>query len=214
MNTRSARGVGFVATLLLLAIAPAAHAAVEIGVPTGCVYGSSPGTPQTIPYDLTGLAPGAPFTVSLGGKVRDSGTAKVDGTASGEFAAPDIHHGVRTETATVQSNGATASQRIDLTDFDAAITPSGGASTRAVRIALYGWVGKTVFLHYLAPHSKTPYRTIRITKTGGKCGHARARLAHLFPTAISPGSWRLIFDTSRKYHSNTKLRIEYDIDLH
>jgi hypothetical protein len=214
MNTRLARRVAFAAALSLMAIPAAAHAAVQIGVPTGCVYGSSPGTPQTIPYDLSGLTPGASYTVSLGGKPRAAGTAKADGTASGEFTAPLIHHAVRTETATVQSNGATASQKIDLTDFDAAITPSSGPESRAVKIALYGWVGKTVFLHYLAPHSKTAFSTVRVAKTGGKCGHARARLTHLFPAGSAAGPWRLIFDTSRKYHSNTKLRIEYDVDLH
>jgi len=49
-------------------------------------------------------------------------------------------------------------------------------------------------------------------RTGGLCGHARARIAHLFARRTKKGHWKLVFDTKRKLSkSSDPLRIEYDI---
>jgi hypothetical protein len=213
MGSGSARRVALIAGVVALAAPAAAHAAVKIAVPQGCVYASSADTAQTVPYNLAGMAAGAHYTVKLDGTSVATGVADATGVASGEFPAPVLHHIDRQSTVSVTDGVSTDQQTIDLTDFDATITPSTGAVRRRVKISLFGWVGKTVFLHYLPPHSKKPSQTIRVTRTSGRCGHGTARLPHLFPTGAKRGAWRLIFDTSRRYHSTAKLRIEYDTTI-
>jgi hypothetical protein len=213
MGFRSARRIALLAGATVLIVPAAAHAAVQLAVPKGCVYASSAGTPQTVPYNIAGLTPGAPFTISLDGKAVANGTAPADGKATGEFKAPVLSHAEKQATVSVTDGHTTNQQTIDLTDFDAAITPSTGSTRRRVKVALFGWGGKTVFLHYLAPHSTKPARTVRVTRTSGRCGHATTHLKHLFPAGARRGKWRLIFDTSRAYHSTTQLRIEYDTTI-
>ena len=215
MGLRSVRGVAPLLGLALLWAPAAAHAAVQISVPHGCVYGSSSDTTQSIPFNLAGAAPNARYVVSLDGKQVATGTAAANGAASGKFDAPKIHHAERSATISVTDGHTTASQKIDLTDFDAAVAPTTGSTRRAVRISLWGWVGKTVYLHYLAPHSHKASSTVRVAKTSGTCGHATGRLKHLFPAGAQKGGWKLIFDTTRKLSKQTNpLRIEYDITVH
>jgi hypothetical protein len=202
------------AGIAALAAPAAANAAVKIAVPTGCVYASTADTAQSVPYNLAGMTAGAHYVVSLDGKAVANGTADAGGRASGDFPAPILHHTAKQAAVSVTDGTTTDTQTIDLTDFDAAITPSTGSARRAIRIALFGWVGKTVFLHYLPPGAKKPSRTVRVARTTGRCGHGRARLAHLFPTAAKRGAWRLVFDTTRAYHASTRLRIEYDTSIH
>jgi hypothetical protein len=213
MGFRAARRISLIAGATVLIVPAAAHAAVRLAVPTGCVYASSAGSKQTIPYNIAGLVAGAHFTVSLDGKAVANGTAPATGQASGEFPAPTLNHAEKQATVSVTDGQTTDQQTIELTDFDAAITPATGSTSRRVKVALFGWVGKTVFLHYLPPHATKPSRTVRITKTRGTCGRATAHLKHLFPAGARRGKWRLIFDTSRAYHSKTKLRIEYDTTI-
>jgi hypothetical protein len=213
MGFRSARRISLIAAAIVLLAPAAARAAVKLAVPTGCVYASTTDTQQTIPYNLAGLVPGAHFTVSLDGKAVANGTAPANGQASGNFPAPVVTHAERQATVSVTDGQTTDQQTIDLTDFDAVITPSTGSTRRRVKVRLFGWVGKTVFLHYLPPHAKKPSRTVRIAKTRGRCGHATAHLKHLFPANARRGKWRLIFDTSRAYRTNTKLRIRYDTTI-
>jgi hypothetical protein len=214
MGSRSARRVALIAGVMALAAPAAAHAAVKIAVPKGCVYASSADTAQTVPYNLAGMAAGAHYTVKLDGTAVATGVADATGLGSGEFPAPVLRHTDRQSTVSVTDGVSTDQQTIDLTDFDATITPSTGTVRRRVKISLFGWVGKTVFLHYIAPHATKPSRTVRVTRTGGRCGRGTARLAHLFPAGAKRGAWRLIFDTSRRYHSTAKLRIEYDTTIH
>jgi hypothetical protein len=202
------------AGIALFAAPAAAHAAVQLAVPTGCVYSSTAQTAQTVPYNLAGMTAGTHYVVSLDGKAVANGTADSGGRASGDFPSPVLRHATKQATVSVTDGTSTAKQTIDLTDFDAAITPSTGAARRAVRIALFGWVGKTVFLHYLPPGAKKPSQTVRIARTTGRCGHGRTRLTHLFPAGAKRGGWRLVFDTTRIYHASTKLRIEYDTTIH
>ena len=213
MEFRSARRVALCASLTVLALPAAAHAAVKIAVPQGCVYASSADTTQTIPYNLAGMAAGAHYAVNLDGRQVASGTADASGAASGEFDAPVLRHAERKATVSVSDGQTTDQQTIQLTDFDAAITPSTGSTRRRVKVALFGWVGNTVFLHYIPPHSRKPSQTIRIAKTTGTCGRATARIRHLFPAGARKGNWKLIFDTRRRYSSKTKLRIEYDTTI-
>jgi hypothetical protein len=202
------------AGIAVFAAPAAANAAVKIAVPTGCVYSSTADTAQTVPYNLAGMAAGAHYVVSLDGQQVATGTADAGGLASGDFPSPILRHATKQATVSVTDGLTTDQQTIDLTDFDAAITPSTGSARRAVKVALYGWVGKTVFLHYLPPGAKKPSQTIRIKRTSGRCGHGTARIPHLFPTGAKRGAWRLVFDTTRTYHANTKLRIEYDTTIH
>jgi hypothetical protein len=213
MGTRYVRRVALVTGVAALAAPAAAHAAVKLAVPTGCVYASSADTAQTIPYNLAGMAAGAHYTVSLDGQSVATGAADTTGSASGEFPAPVLGHTEKQATVSVSDGTTTDQQTIDLTNFDATITPATGSARRPVKVSLFGWVGKTVFLHYLPPHSTKPARTIRVRKTGGRCGRGTARIPHLFPAGAKRGAWRLVFDTSRAYHSNAKLRIEYDTTL-
>jgi hypothetical protein len=213
MEFRSARRAALCAGATLLALPAAAHAAVKIAVPQGCVYASTADTAQTIPFNLAGMAAGAHYAVNLDGKQVANGTADASGAASGEFDAPVLSHAEKRATVTVSDGTTTDQQTIQLTDFDATISPSTGSTRRRVKVSLFGWVGNIVYLHYIAPHSKKPTRTVRIAKTTGTCGHATAHVRHLFPAGARKGKWRLIFDTARKYSAKTKLRIEYDTTI-
>src|SRR5581483_5405343 len=164
MEFRSARRVALCASATVLALPAAAHAAVQIAVPQGCVYASSADTTQTIPYNLAGMAAGAHYVVNLNGTQVATGTADASGAASGDFDAPVLTHAERQATVSVNDGQTTAQQTIQLTDFDAAITPSTGSTRRRVKVSLFGWVSHTVFLHYIPPHSRKPTRTIRVAK--------------------------------------------------
>jgi hypothetical protein len=209
MDFRSARRVAFCAGATVLALPAVAHATVQIAVPQGCVYASSADITQTIPFNLAGMAAGAHYAVNLNGSQVANGTADATGAASGEFDAPVVTHAEKTATVSVSDGQTTDQKTIQLTDFDAAITPSTGSTRRRVKVSLFGWVGNTVFLHYIPPHSRKPTRTIRVARTTGACGHATTHIRHLFPAGARKGKWRLIFDTRRRYSSKTRLRIEY-----
>jgi hypothetical protein len=212
MGLRSARRVALLAGVALVWTPAMAHAAVQIAVPHGCIYGSSSTTSQTIPFNVAGMAANSPYQVSLDGNTVATGTANASGQAAGSFASPKMRHSEREAVVSVTDGLTTDTKIIDLTDFDAAVTPVTGSAHRAVRVSMWGWVGKTVFLHYIAPGAKKPARTVRLAKTGGMCGHAQARIPHLFPRGAKAGTWKLVFDSSRRLRrSSDPFRIEYNI---
>jgi hypothetical protein len=215
MGLGSVRRIALLAGVALVCTPALAHAAVQIAVPTGCLYGSSSNTSQTIPFNVAGMAANAPYQVSLDGNAVATGTANASGQASGTFASPKLHHSERQAVVSVTDGLTTDTKIIDLTDFDAGVTPVSGSSRRAIRVNLWGWVGKTVFLHYIAPGSTKAARTIRVARTGGICGHAQRRIAHLFPRGTKAGTWRLVFDSRRRLSkASDPFRIEYNIAVH
>ena len=215
MGLRSVRRIALLAGVVLVCTPALARAAVQIAVPKGCIYGSSSSVSQTIPFNLAGMAANSPYQVSLDGTAVATGNADASGAASGTFASPKMHHSERQAVVSVTDGLTTDSKIIDLTDFDAAVTPVSGSSRRAVHVNLWGWAGRTVFLHYIAPGSTKAARTIRVAKTGGMCGHAQAHIAHLFPRGTKPGTWRLVLDSKRRLsRSSDPFRFEYSIAVH
>jgi hypothetical protein len=71
---------------------------------------------------------------------------------------------------------------------------------REVKITLEGWLGKTVYIHYMPPFPKRKsVKTRKVGKTKKPCGKLTKRFKHLFPFKPKPGgSWQVVFDTHRK----------------
>lgn len=104
----------------------------------------------------------------------------------------------RLDAADSEGNTATASGQEAA--FTGAIAPKSKQSKpkprRKVRISLEGWLGKTVYAHFIPPFPKTKSKkTIKIGKTRGNCGKLTKRLSHLFPFKPTAGAWQVVLDT-------------------
>jgi hypothetical protein len=101
----------------------------------------------------------------------------------------------------VDSDGNRASATTMEAAFGAAIQPKTNRSRpkprRSATISLGGWLGKTVYAHFIPPFPATKSKvTAKVGKTQGVCGHLTKHVTHLFPFTPRPGgTWQVIFDT-------------------
>jgi hypothetical protein len=93
-----------------------------------------------------------------------------------------------------------ATTRFRSTIFGADFRPDrGDPATLRVRFYAFDFgLGRTVYLHYIAP-SRRHRTTVRLGRTGGPCGTVSTPLRRAFPFRPAPGSWRLQFDSRRVY---------------
>lgn len=198
---------------LVLALAGSAQAAT-VGTEYGC-YTYQPGGHHNT-FRVTGrdFTPVGSVALDVSGHSRGSAPTSDTGSFAKSIALPSVSRSRPEQAfrfgATDADSGDRATALFRVTLFDANITPPSGRPDRRVRIQLNGWgAGRTIWLHYVAPGSHRSVKNLRIARTAGTCGHATARLAHLYPFRASAGTWRLQFDAKAGYSSRSTPRISF-----
>jgi hypothetical protein len=201
-----------VAALPLLA-APSAEAAAELTTNRVC-YLQQQAAP-TVSVNGAGFPASSPYTVALDGAPLPGGTGQTDdaGAMTGTFG-PALAEGEleRRFDLAVGSGQSTAATSFTVTRFNADFRPQKGNPARLrVRFSVHGFnlkqrasdAEKDVWLHYVRPNGKRR-KSIRIGRTQGHCGSIeRTNRRPLFPFRAERGTWRLQFDTSRRYVRGT-----------
>lgn len=195
MSRRAAAAVALLGPLA--AGAPAAGAAT-VSTPERCYSSSEP-----VDYVGTEFLPGTKFTAYVAGRRVDTGRVSSFGDLAGDFKAPAPANrpaGERTFTLTVTDGPRRASTRFRSTKFGADFRPdTGDPATLRVRFYAFDFgARKTVYLHYIRPNRRHRL-TVKLGQTAGPCGTAVSALRRIFPFSAAPGTWRLQFDTVRKY---------------
>jgi hypothetical protein len=200
MNPRS---IALAAALVFAAAAPAAASAAQVQTDRGC-YQDNTGT---VAVSGNGFDPGQPYSVSLDGKTLSTGgdTTDAAGGINGSFEVPQLDgDAVHAYTLTVTQGANTATTTFSVTPFLADFTPgSGNPKTLRVRFKIFGFglvdPNPAVYLHYVRPDGKVR-RTIRLGKAQGTCGQiTHTSKKRLFPFHAGRGTWRLQFDTHKRY---------------
>jgi hypothetical protein len=199
----NARSIALAAALTIAAAAPAAASAAQVQTDRGC-YQDNTGT---VAVSGNGFDANQPYSVSLDGKQLGTGASTTDaaGGIAGSFEAPQLSgDAVHTYTLTVTQGANTATTTFAVTPFLADFTPgSGNPKTLRVRFKIFGFglvtPHPTAYLHYVRPNGKVK-RTIRLGKAQGTCGQiSRTARKKLFPFRAERGTWRLQFDTHKRY---------------
>jgi hypothetical protein len=189
--------------LAIAAAAPAAASAAQIQTDRGC-YQDHTGT---VAVSGNGFDANQPYSVSLDGKQLGTGASTTDaaGGIAGSFEAPQLSRdAVHAYALTVTQGANTATTTFAVTPFLADFTPgSGNPKTLRVRFKIFGFglvtPHPTAYLHYVRPNGKVK-RTIRLGKAQGTCGQiSRTARKKLFPFRAERGTWRLQFDTHKRY---------------
>ncbi len=207
-------------TLALTAIAGALGAgateasAAEIRVNRSC-FADPTDREDTVAVRGTGFAPNAPYQVILDGQPLRGGSGRTDkdGRMSGRFVAPSV--GTVSRIARqhkfdlrVRQGGLEPSVYFTVSRLFASFSPARGDLRKLkVRFSAYGFslAGQKrppIYLHYVSPRGKLA-RTVRVGRGTGACGFRRTGKRRLFAFGPIRGSWRLQFDTRRRYREGT-----------
>jgi hypothetical protein len=168
----------------------------------------------TVSVRGSGFVPGSPFDVLLDNEKLPGGAAAMgaDGTMSGSFAPPALDEGVvqRRFTLGLVTAHASTSTNFTVTRLQASFWPNKGTATRLkVRFSLFGFglggKAKHVYVHYVAPNGRF-IKTARLGKPRGQCGSIpKTSRKRLFPfKSVCAGTWRLQFDTRKRYTKGTR----------
>jgi hypothetical protein len=200
-------------TVLAVAFAaPASASAATLAVsPVRACYASG----QTVKTTGTGFTPNGSVRFTSDG-VPLSGTAPVDGSgvftstltvglASGEK--------VKTYGAIDRSNPAIrASKDLRVSALDVSITPKTGTPGRVLRIVARGFtLGKRLLYAHIR-RGKRYRRTERIGRLRHACRKLRTR-KRLFSSRARSGTYRVQFDTRRRYSRRTRQRVIYTVEI-
>lgn len=191
----------------LLAATPAAADAATIQLNRSCYL-----TGGVVGVSGSGFAPNAPVTITQ--NETQIGTAQADalGSFQGSYSAPEVSESERqTDIEVSATDGVTtASTDGKVSAFNADFSPSSGnprtlkVNFKADGFNLLGGKASTIYLHYVMPGGKKVKKTKRLGKARGKCGELKTRKQKLFPFSAKRGTWRLQWDTRKKYKKCTK----------
>lgn len=194
---------------LLLAAAPAAHAA-EVHTDRDCYLQTDK---TTVSVAASGFPAGQPYTVAVDDlPLSGTNTIGADGTMTGAFNPPALEdaENQRVFDLAVESAGQRAATRFTVTRFKASFSPSKGDPARLkVRFSAFGFglgqANPAIYVHYVAPNGRVR-TTVRLGRAQGQCGAIpRTAKRRLFPFARpAHGTWRLQFDTSKRYRKGTQ----------
>jgi hypothetical protein len=194
----SLRGAAAAGVFLAAAGAAPAQGAPAVSTPESCYSSREP-----VDFAGTEFRPGRRFTAYVAGRQVASGRVSQFGDLSGDFKAPVPvrgRPGERTFVLTVTDGVRRASTRFRSTKFGADFRPDvGDPATLRVRFYAFDFGrGLTVYLHYVRPNRRHRL-TVRLGQTGGPCGTVVSSVRRIFPFRAAVGSWRLQFDTRRRY---------------
>ena len=199
------------ALALAPAAAPAQAQAAQVITDRSCYLQTGQQAP-TVSLSGNGFGAGRPFSVLLDGQPNgQNGTTDAGGALFAPVVPPLLgaaqHQ--RAFTIAAQSDDLSAQTTFTVTRFLAGFTPTSGDPAKLrVRFSVYGFnlaaAKSTVYLHYVAPNGRLR-RTIRIGQARGACGAIPKTARHkLFPFGSpSRGTWKLQFDTSKRYRRGT-----------
>lgn len=207
-------------TLALMALAVAFGAcaaeasAAEIRVNRSC-FADPTDREDTVTVRGSGFAPNAPYQVILDGEPLKGGSGRTDGDGrmSGRFVAPGV--GTVSRIARqhkfdlrVRQGSLQPAVYFTVSRLFASFSPARGNPRKLkVRFSAYGFslLGQKrppIYVHYVSPRGKLA-RTVRLGRGTGACGFRRTGKRRLFAFDPIRGSWRLQFDTRRRYREGT-----------
>lgn len=207
-------------TIAFALVASPAQAA-ELGTNKQCYQAASPdGTDRPVsgePVTYTG-GPFRPFStvdVALDGIGAGSRPVFATGIVAGRLTAPDTGGAAQrpfTLTVTDPENPAlTATATRLASEFNVTVQPGGGAAAATRRrINARGFTnGGTLYAHVVRGRSK---RNLRIGRLTGACGDLRVK-RRLFAAGARRGTYRVQFDTSRRYSGRTVPRVTFRVRI-
>ena len=157
-----------------------------------------------------GFDPGAPLRITREGEVVATVVAQPDGTFETSLDAGPLPEGVaeRVVELTVAGTTTSVARRVRVTQFGARYAPRAAHPRARVRFSAFGFgPGRAVYVHYVAPDGRAA-DTVRLGPTRGECGTIRrTKPRRLFPFRPAAGTWRLQFDTSRRYDAAAVPRV-------
>jgi hypothetical protein len=216
MTIRAAAATTLLAAAVLAAPGAAAAATLKLRPVQACY-----GTADRVSLVGAGFTPSRSVNVLRDGKIlnRRNGKIKpivIDG--AGRFAVvatvPDLTRAVQTSTysAIDRANRANrASLRVRLSDLAVTIKPDDAATDRPRRIRARGFTvrGKTLYGHVVRKGTR---RTFRVGRLEGGCKTASA-VRRLFGKNATRGTYRVQFDTFKKYKPTRAQRIRFSITI-
>jgi hypothetical protein len=195
------------AALAAVAVTPAFAGAAQIQADRACYLD---GRPVTVTG--SGFIPRAPYAVTLDGQPVPAAAGAADqmGAIMGTFTlhlstlGPTAAY--HTYTLGVHQPTTSATTQFTLTKFSADFSPSRGDPDRLrVRFHLVGFgldpaaPNPPVYIHYIGPNGRLR-KTVLLGRAMGPCGAIRrTRKRRLFPFRTERGTWRMQFDTRRRY---------------
>lgn len=119
-------------------------------------------------------------------------------------------------TAVDSANPANAAEvGLLVTATDVILRPARGALNRPLTVIGRGFFrGRTLWAHVLRRKRRgsPAVRTVRVGRLRGACRKVRAK-RRLFRRGVSPGRYRIQFDTFRRYRPGRAIDVEYDVTL-
>jgi hypothetical protein len=198
------------AVLLTMSAAGAAPAAAD-----AATIGFEPAKPcylegETVTVRGGGYSPNGGVGVAVDGTPVGSVMADPAGNLAGQFQIGDAD-GVqtRTLTATDSTNATlTASAPYTYAELNVRVTPSGGSPNRKRTVRATGFLtGPKLYSHAVRRRYR---RTAEIGSLNAPCGAITAR-ARLFSRRAPVGTYRVQFDTSRRYDRATPGRVIFNV---
>lgn len=172
-------------------------------------------TDTTVAVRGTGFTPGLPFDVVLDGETLSGGASAIaaDGTMSGSFKPPALSADVvqRRFRLGLRTAEGTPTTDFTVTRLRASFWPTAGAAgSLRVRFSLFGFAlggpAARAYVHYVAPGGRLR-KTVALGRPRGQCGAIpKTSKRRLFPFAACLGTWRLQFDTRRRYTAGSPER--------
>jgi hypothetical protein len=200
-------------------LAAAAIAALAIASPAGASAARLQVDPvwkcyregQTVSLPGTGFTPNG--LVEISRRDRSLGQLRADGVGAfqGTLRLPGLVKGQRRfrYVATDKSDPQlTAQVTVRVTSTDVFVRPMRGAPDRRLTINGRGFFGgETLWAHIRRARPGARARTVRVGEVKGACRTVRGT-KRLFRATTSPGTYRVQFDTFRRYRP--RRHIEYD----
>lgn len=203
-------------TVLAVALGAATGeaSAAEISVNRSC-FADPTDREDTVTVRGSGFAPNARYQVILDGRPLKGGAGRTDkdGRMSGRFVAPSV--GTVSRVARrhrfdlrVRQGGFEPAVYFTVSRLFASFSPARGNPRKLmVRFSAFGFslTGQKrppIYVHYVSPRGKLA-RTVRLGRGTGACGFRRTGKRRLFAFDPIRGSWRLQFDTRRRYREGT-----------
>jgi hypothetical protein len=196
-----------VAALALVAAASAQAATLTVAGTKKCYRAG-----DALILSGSGFTPGGQASITLDGK--ELGTLPTD--AAGNFSSPlEIFNlrGIKERTliATDAANPANVGTATFLgSALSVRVRPLNGAAGRKLRISAAGFTtGKRLYAHVVRRGYR---RNVLVGKLKGPCHTAKAR-RRVMPAGLAPGSYKVQFDTRRRYSPKTKVWVRFRVTV-
>lgn len=211
------RAVATALTVVVLGAPAGAHAAkLEVRPAKPCF-----GTSDQVGLVGSGFTPSRSVNILRDGRILNRRNGKIQpiktdaaGRIAVEATVPDLNRAARTSTysAIDRANQAIrASVPVRLSDLAVTITPDDAAADRPRRIEARGFTagGTTLYGHVVRGKKQ---RTFRVGRLEGPCETADGR-RRLFGKNATRGTYRVQFDTSKKYKPSRLQRIRFNVTI-